>query len=374
MADGTLVEVLAPEGSDVDVGAPLCRYEAAGEAAAVPKEVSESLPASAPMPEAAPISQPIPAAAADRPVPADSAAPARPRATPVARRLAREAGVDLGTVRGTGRRGRIQGDDVRLFRPAPPGQSAGTDALAVKRWAAAGLQHGSALLLHGFGGDAQTWAAFAAHLSRRGFAVTAPDLPGHGATALDAHDVADLAAPLAELLAEGEPVELVGHSLGAAVAVALARLHPDRVARLTLLAPAGVGDAIDGDFVHGMARVQSAGGLSHLLRRLSPRPPSLSTAQLGAMAESLSAGRLVALADAVAAGGRQQIDIVADLETLPMPVRVVWGLADEVIAWTQVARLPTRVAIHLIPGVGHMPHWDAPQLVAALFDRDASGA
>ncbi len=359
LADGTLVEVLAAEGTDVDVGAPLCRYEAAGNAAAepIPEPVAQAVPASAPMAEAGPTSRPIPAA---------HPSAERPRATPVARRLAREAGLELRSLRGTGRRGRIEGGDVR------PSQTAASGPLAVTRWPAQGRQTGRAVLLHGFGGDAQTWAALAPQLARRGLAVAAPDLPGHGATALEASDIADLAGPLAPLLAEGGKVELIGHSLGAAVAVALARLHPQHVARLTLLAPAGVGSAIAGDFVHGMAAVRTPGALAHLLRQLSPRPPALSKSQLAELAQSLAAGRLAELAAAIVAGNQQQVDIVADLEALPMPVRVVWGLADEIIPWTQVTRLPTRVAIHLVPGVGHMPQWDAPQHIAALFEDGAS--
>ena len=366
LADGTLVEVLAAEGTDVDVGAPLCRYEAAADASAepIPEPVAEAVPAAAPMAEAAPISQPIPAgpSSSERP----NAPGTRPRATPVARRLAREAGLALTSLRGTGRRGRIEGDDVRLSQPA------GLQSLAVTRWPAQGRQTGRAVLLHGFAGDAQTWAALAPQLARRGLAVAAPDLPGHGATALEAADLADLAGPLAALLAEGGKVELIGHSLGGTVAVTLARLYPQHVARLTLLAPAGVGAAINGDFVHGMAAVQTPGALSHLLRQLSPRPPALSKSQLAELARSLASGRLAELAGAIVAGNQQQLDIVADLEALPMPVRVVWGLADEIIPWTQVTRLPTRVAIHLVSGAGHMPQWDAPQHIAALFEDDGS--
>ena len=367
LADGTLVEVLAAEGTDVDVGAPLCRYQAAGDSdgAAEPTAelVAEAAPAPARPAEAEPMSRAAP--------PAPPRLATRPRATPIARRLARETGTELASLQGTGRRGRIEGDDVRRARPAPPAASAASAGLAVARWPAQGRQGGRALLLHGFGGDAQTWAAFAPQLARRGLAVSAPDLPGHGATAHDASDLADLAEPLAGLLAEGEPAELIGHSLGAAVAVTLARRYPQHVARLTLLAPAGVGAAINGDFLHGMAAVKTPGALSHLLRQLSPRPPALSKAQLDELAQSLAAGRLAELAAAIAGGNQQQVDIVADLEALPMPTRVVWGLADEIIPWTQVTRLPTRVAIHLVPGAGHMPHWDAPQQVAALFDDAA---
>ncbi|HIP87090.1 MAG TPA: 2-oxo acid dehydrogenase subunit E2 [Anaerolineales bacterium] len=46
--------------------------------------------------------------------------PDRVRATPAARRIARERGVDLKAVRGTGPRGRIQAADVLAFAAAPP--------------------------------------------------------------------------------------------------------------------------------------------------------------------------------------------------------------------------------------------------------------
>ncbi|WP_288050746.1 acetoin dehydrogenase dihydrolipoyllysine-residue acetyltransferase subunit [Acidiphilium sp.] len=353
LADGTLVEVLAPVGEDVAVGAPLCRYETTGAAPPdddMPKGMS-----------AAAVAETIPAPAA----PATSPRPdtGRPRATPLARRLAAREGIGLAALEGSGRRGRIEARDVHaaITGSAP-------DALAVRRWPAIGAQRRAVVLLHGFGGDAQTWAVLATHLARQGFAVSAPDLPSHGATTLAADTLDALAHPLAPLLAGDAPVELVGHSLGGAVATLLARLHPERVARLTLIAPVGIGDAIDADFVHGLAAVRGAGGLAHVLRRLSPHPLTLSPEQLTAMAERLAAGHLAALAEATAGGGRQQIDILSVLAALPMPVRVVWGTADAIIPWAQVRNLPPRIAIHLIAGAGHMPQWDAPQHIAALFD------
>ncbi len=330
LADGRLLEVIATEGSEVEVGAPLCRYEAGDDAASTPVIPAE---------------------------PATPAAGARQRATPAARRLARARGIDLAAVQGSGRRGRIEASDLRM---------AETEALAVRRWPLSTQPRCHALLLHGFGGDAQTWAPLASLLARQGIAVTAPDLPAHGATALEAADIAGLAAPLAALL-DGTKGELIGHSIGGAVAVALARAHPERIARLTLIAPAGLDAAIDADFIQGIATVRNPGGLAHLLRRLSVRPLALSAAQLARMAEAFAAGRLHALATTLVADGRQQIDIVADLAALPMAVRVVWGLEDRIIPWTQVARLPSPVAVHLIANAGHMLHWDAPQQVAALF-------
>jgi pyruvate dehydrogenase E2 component (dihydrolipoamide acetyltransferase) len=88
------------------------------------------------------------------------------------------------------------------------------------------------------------------------------------------------------------------------------------------------------------------------------------------MAASLARGRLARLAAAVAVDGRQQLDIAAELEGMrDVPARIVWGLEDRIVPWTQAAAAPTRVALHLVPAAGHMPHWDQPRLVAELFGR-----
>jgi len=49
-------------------------------------------------------------------------------------------------------------------------------------------------------------------------------------------------------------------------------------------------------------------------------------------------------------------------------VRVVWGVQDRIIPWTQVSQAGSRTAVHLIQDAGHVPHWDQPAEVAALFD------
>ena len=131
------------------------------------------------------------------------------------------------------------------------------------------------------------------------------------------------------------------------------------------MAPAGLGGEIDADFVRGIASVTTGGALAHLLRRLATRVPTLSRPQLDMMAEDFAKGRLQRLADALASGGRQ--GIVADLAAVTVPTRLIWGLADRILPWTQAAAAPPRVAIHLIADAGHMPHWDKPQDLAALL-------
>ena len=230
------------------------------------------------------------------------------------------------------------------------------------------------LLLHGFAGDAQIWAPLAATLVRAGARVIAPDLPAHGATAIEAATLGDLVAAGGGFMDRLglSRLHLVGHSLGAALACRLATARPGLVRQLTLLAPAGLGGEIDGDFVAGMAAVTRGGALAHLLRRLALQPPPISPEQLDAMAAALGPRRrLTALAAALAADGRQQIDIVPDLQTIDQPVRILWGLEDRIIPWRHALAAPSRVALHLFRNAGHMIQWDQPEDVAALLKDTA---
>ncbi len=102
--------------------------EAAAEKPAEPKAAPEPAPAPAPAPP--PPAAPPPAA---RP-PADPAAFKKAHAGPAVRRLARELGVDLARVSGTGRKARITKDDVKTFikqAMAQPAARAGGGAFAL---------------------------------------------------------------------------------------------------------------------------------------------------------------------------------------------------------------------------------------------------
>ncbi len=133
---GTVVALGAEVGSVLAVGAELVRLEVAGEGneevAAAPREAAASqAPAekpAAPRPAAAPASAPQPAAVSSAPPPPVTRAPIgpprppgeKPIASPAVRRRAREAGVDLRQVRGTGPAGRIGHDDLDAFLRGAP--------------------------------------------------------------------------------------------------------------------------------------------------------------------------------------------------------------------------------------------------------------
>ena len=133
--DGVLLKILVPAGETAAVGAPIAFIGAKGEtvdaaalaAAAKPAPAPAAVPAPAPAPAAPP--PPVARAAPPPPAPAQvvplrrpEAAPAgdvRLRASPLAKRMAQEAGVDLGSVQGSGPQGRIVKRDVQAAMSAP---------------------------------------------------------------------------------------------------------------------------------------------------------------------------------------------------------------------------------------------------------------
>src|SRR4051812_24618291 len=114
--DGVLIEVLAQEGETLPIGQVIARIGAAGEEIADRRsQIAEPEPAAEePEPAAEPESEPEPEPARER-EPAPAAAGdgnGRVKASPVARRMAREMGVELAALEGSGPGGRIVKADV----------------------------------------------------------------------------------------------------------------------------------------------------------------------------------------------------------------------------------------------------------------------
>ena len=107
---GVVKEILVKSGDKVSTGTLIMRFEVAG-----------STPVAAPAPQAAaPASTAAPAVAPSAPAATASdadvtGAKSYAHATPVIRRLAREFGVNLDKVKGTGRKGRILKEDVQAY-------------------------------------------------------------------------------------------------------------------------------------------------------------------------------------------------------------------------------------------------------------------
>jgi pyruvate dehydrogenase E2 component (dihydrolipoamide acetyltransferase) len=112
--DGVLIEVLAQEGETLPIGQAIARIgsadeEVGGQRSEVGEDAAEEEPASEePEPEPEPEREREPARAAST----DGGGNGRVKASPVARRMAREMGLELGGIEGTGPGGRIVKADI----------------------------------------------------------------------------------------------------------------------------------------------------------------------------------------------------------------------------------------------------------------------
>lgn len=97
------------------------------------------------------------------------------------------------------------------------------------------------VFLHGAGFDHTAWALHDRWFAHHGFAVLAPDLPGHGRSPgpplPSIGEMADWAIALLDA-AGVDRAKLVGHSMGSLIALEAAARHPGRVTALSLIGTA----------------------------------------------------------------------------------------------------------------------------------------
>ena len=358
LADGRLLKYLAAPDEMVPVNAPIAEIEMADDGSAEPAATPQAAIPERAHPEAAR----IPAR-----LTAKIVSDGRPPASPRARRLAAQNHIDLAGLTGTGRHGRVQGWDVLAHvSDATTASKAGKERSTTP----------TVLFLHGFAGDATLWQPMARVLGRNEIATQVLELPGHGDAPSGPTDPAMIAAHFAhEIEAAGQRVHIVGHSLGAAIAVLIAQKAPRLIAGLTLVAPYGLGRDVDQYFVDGMQRLDDIGTLEALLSRTTKTPLAYSPAVLQGMLKSLTRPAGLAyrrqMAPLLAKGGEQQFSVQAALQSLATPISLVIGHADRIVSFDALPTLPHRVAVHHFRS-GHMPMLEfADDIAGILLDRTA---
>ncbi|HEU4896514.1 MAG TPA: alpha/beta fold hydrolase [Actinomycetota bacterium] len=235
-----------------------------------------------------------------------------------------------------------------------------------------------AVLVHGVTSSSRTWWRVGPALAERGYRVLAVDLRGHGASprtegGLSVADLADDVAETVEAARAPLPVDLlVGHSLGALVALELVGRRPGFARRLVVEDPPGSG-SIDWAGL--------AAGIEADTRRAVTDPTALRR-DLEAANSAWPPGeverRIADLADcdgqAIAAAIRPGVrfDLPALLAAAPLPVLLL--LAEEALG-SNLHGLDRKVAvdavrdgtIRVLPA-GHSVHREALDAWLAALD------
>lgn len=119
------------------------------------------------------------------------------------------------------------------------------------------------VFLHGLFGQGKNWHTIGLRLAERGYRVTTVDLPNHGQSPWSpTQDYGEMAQRVAELLDDlGDPVTLVGHSMGGKVAMTLALRRPELLHALVVVDIAPVdyrtkgADSQFAGFIRGMQEI-----------------------------------------------------------------------------------------------------------------------
>jgi pyruvate dehydrogenase E2 component (dihydrolipoamide acetyltransferase) len=271
--------------------------------------------------------------------------------------------------------------------PAPSEVEAGETGAAAPREIEAGgkrlryLELGSGdgapvLFLHGFGADLNSWM-FNQPALAEGRRAIALDLPGHGGStkAVGAGDAETLVEAVeAALSVLGvERANLVGHSLGGAIAALVTARNPERAASLTLIASAGLGPEINGAFIDGFVRMSRRKEALEVLSLLVHEPALLSRAMVEDVLRYKRLDGATAALEAIAAawfgGGRQGRSLLSEIAALTAPAQIIWGRDDRIIPAAHAEALAPRLPVHILADTGHLPHMEKASEVNRLIGR-----
>lgn len=230
------------------------------------------------------------------------------------------------------------------------------------------------LFVHGSYASSRWWQPLFDLLPEEIYAL-APDLRGCGASekTTSGYGIAEQAADLWALTQElgWQGFDLVGHSSGGAIAMEFAFTHPEVLHSLILVDSApveGVFTPLDTLVLLDQMRTDPA-----LLRQaLGVLMPTLDRSQLAnqALFDQLVQDAVVMAPAAFTAVAESlsQWNRFDDAKQLTLPTLLLWGDQDVVVPRDSMTRtliaIPGAANLEVLPGVGHSPMIENPELLA----------
>lgn len=241
------------------------------------------------------------------------------------------------------------------------------------------------VMLHGFTGSKENWYPVAQRLRGR-YRLLIPDLPGWGES--ERQPGADYGFPaqgervaaFVRALYPGQPVVLLGHSMGGGIAAVTAARHPEVVARVGLIAATGVRfrdnrfsqEVLAGGNPFGVsdaASLQRYLDLVFVDEATRPRVPWPASRGLIERRRRDAAFEQAVL-DRIGRGG-QAVLPGTEATRIRQPALLLWCRQDAVIDPSALALYAAKIpqaAQVMLDGCGHMPLMEHPQAVAAAVD------
>lgn len=233
------------------------------------------------------------------------------------------------------------------------------------------------LLLHGFGDNSLVWHYFASTLATSCCSL-ALDLRGHGYSEWDPggkYALSDFVTDAVNVLDDlcPKPVVLVGHSLGAQIAMRVAAARRERIRALVLVDVAVRPNELSGGYVRRKFRERqrtydSASHYVSVLREQLPlaREPLLNVLAEGAL-RATEAGKCEERCDPMLVNMEESIDteaILAILKQIGRPILFVRGAGSAVLSRSAALELLTTLPqsrMSVVATAGHAVMLDNPE-------------
>ncbi len=233
-----------------------------------------------------------------------------------------------------------------------------------------GQNNSPLVLIHGFGGDQKSWLFNIDALSAEHTVYTV-DLPGHGQSSKQVRKgtIADLATVISEWMSklELQPAHVVGHSLGAAIAIELPAQQ--QISSLTLISGIGAGTELDRQYIEDFIAASRRREIKHCLQQLFADARHLNRDMVENMLKVKRIETVDTCLRKIADAAIIDVDCKAEpaLSQLETPVQVIWGREDRIAGSGQVKKLPESIPVKIFDNAGHMVHMEAANKVNAAI-------
>ncbi|PIE36764.1 MAG: hypothetical protein CSA54_03345 [Gammaproteobacteria bacterium] len=239
------------------------------------------------------------------------------------------------------------------------------------------------VLLHGFTGDRNNWNRMAKYLTGQ-YRVLIPDLPGHGDTKVGPEpdyslsEMSQLMKAFVDALGL-ERYHIAGNSMGGGLALQWAAFRPQQVVSLALIDSAGLYEH-EGEVIQQMKQgnnqllIRQVGDMHKMIDMAMADKPFLPRELLAVMEQRQIARyptyqRIVDdLLDTQQRMSTATFHMA--LKSLRMPVLILWGEQDRIFETPVIKELERNIkrsTTVIMPGIGHVPIFEAPKDAAEIY-------
>jgi len=227
------------------------------------------------------------------------------------------------------------------------------------------------LILHGWGGSSDSWIKTQAILSKNGFKVIAPDLPGFGKSITppipwEVKDYSNFILGLTQEL-NLKNFFLLGHSFGSRIAVKFALAFPEKVKKLILCNASGIKGrtGVKTWLIYQIARVGNAIFTPRVLARFRDHSRNLFYIFIRHHDYVKADGTMKETLKKVC-----QEDLLPILSEIKTKTLIIWGDKDKMVPVKFAHIFKKNIEdseLIILPRIGHSPHLEVPGTLAEII-------